>query len=734
MNMKKLFLASIILSFLFISKLSAQDRLLTLEEAVLKQKTSLAPKKLSQLQWIKGTSKYVYIDDDQFLVVGDITKPNEAVVKEFSRKEINQILASNKQDTVNSFPSIKSIDVDKIQLKSAKGIIEINRKKADTNDFVLDPTLPEKASNQDANNDKSYIAYTIDNNLLIYRPDNNKTIEVTRDIDINIVNGQSVHREEFGIFKGTFWSKSGDYLAFYRMDQTMVTDYPILDLTKQPASAKMIKYPMAGSKSHEVTLGVYKLSSNKTIFLNTGLPKEQYLTNIAWSPDEKSIYIAILNRDQNDLQLNQYDVKTGRYVKTLFQEKDAEYVQPLHPIQFVKEKSNLFIWESKKEGFNNVYLYDIDGKQIRNLTQSDPNGIPLEVTDVYDFDKDGKYLYFQAVPKDNVIRNIYRTEVSTGKITVLANEDGVNNAIFSEDGRYFINVNSSVKTPKKIDLYTTEGSKVKNLLEAPNPLKDYKMGTTEIFSIPAEDGTPLFCRMIKPADFDPSRKYPVMVYVYGGPNIQLVTNTWLGGGDMFLQYMAQRGFIVFTLDNRGTANRGSKFEQATFRQLGTIEINDQLKGVEYLKSLPFVDASRLGLFGWSFGGFMTTSLMTRTPGIFKTAVAGGPVIDWSYYEIMYTERYMDTPEANPEGYKKANLLNYVDKLTGKLLMIHGTSDDVVVWQNSLLYQKAAVDKGVQLDYYVYPGHLHNVLGKDRVHLMKKVSDYFIDNLLPINKP
>jgi dipeptidyl-peptidase-4 len=220
----------------------------------------------------------------------------------------------------------------------------------------------------------------------------------------------------------------------------------------------------------------------------------------------------------------------------------------------------------------------------------------------------------------------------------------------------------------------------------------------------------------------------VLVYLYNGPHSQMVTNSWMAGGELWYQYMAEKGFMVFTVDGRGTSYRGKAFEQATHRQLGTKEMEDQLKGVDYLKSLLYVDASRIGVHGWSFGGFMTTSLMTRHPGVFKVGAAGGPVIDWTYYEIMYTERYMDSPQDNKEGYEKNNLLNYVDKLKGKLLMIHGAQDPVVVWQHSILYQKKAVDKGIQLDYYVYPGHEHNVLGKDRGHLMEKITDYFIDNL------
>lgn len=266
------------------------------------------------------------------------------------------------------------------------------------------------------------------------------------------------------------------------------------------------------------------------------------------------------------------------------------------------------------------------------------------------------------------------------------------------------------------------------LLDAPNPLSDYVLGETSIFPI-INEGTVLYCRMITPPNYDKTKKYPVVVYVYGGPHAQMISNSWLAGSNLWMQLMAQKGYIVFTLDNRGSSNRGHEFESATFRNLGTIEMADQIAGVNYLKNLPYVDANRIAVHGWSFGGFMTTSLMTRQAGVFKVGVAGGPVIDWSLYEIMYTERYMDTPTENPEGYKNANLTNYVNNLQDKLLMIHGCDDDVVLWQHSLLYCKSAVDVGnTYLDYFVYPGHKHNVLGKDRVHLMQKITDYIIENL------
>ena len=272
------------------------------------------------------------------------------------------------------------------------------------------------------------------------------------------------------------------------------------------------------------------------------------------------------------------------------------------------------------------------------------------------------------------------------------------------------------------------GKVTQTLLKAENPYKDYKVGELTLFQLKAEDGTPLNARLIKPVDFDPKKKYPAIVYLYGGSHAQLVSDSWRGGADRWMEMMAQKGYVVFTMDNRGSAHRGIKFEQATHRQLGTAELSDQLKGVDYLKSQPWVDAARMGIYGWSFGGFMTTSMMLKQPDIFKAAVAGGPVMDWRLYEVMYAERYMDTPEENPEGFESANLLSKVKNLKGRLLLIHGTVDDVVVWQHSLSFLKKAVDEGVLVDYFVYPGHPHNVRGKDRVHLMRKITQYFEDHL------
>ena len=491
---------------------------------------------------------------------------------------------------------------------------------------------------------------------------------------------------------------------------------------------------MAGGKSHELTVGIFDMKTSKTIFLKTGEPKEQYLTNVAWSPDEKHVYIAVLNRAQNHLWFNCYNAATGDFEKTLFEETDEKYVHPMHTMQFVPKHDDLFIWQGERDGFNNIYLYNTKGELVRQLTNHvAPNvrmAYSIEVSDVLGFDESGETLFYTGINSKNVLGREIRYCMLNGETDdAISSGEGTHSALLSPNGKYLLDTYSSVTVPKTIDVITSSGKKLQSLLVAKNPLADYKLGKMRLFIVTAADGsTPLWCRMILPVDFDSTKKYPAIVYLYNGPNVQLITNSWNAGGDLWYQYMAEHGYIIFTIDGRGSANRGKLFEQATFRNLGTEEMNDQLKGVDYLKSKTYVDASRLGVFGWSYGGFMTTSLMTRHAGIFKTAVAGGPVIDWSYYEVMYTERYMDTPKENPDGYKNSSLLNYAGNLKGKLLLIHGTSDPVVVWQHSLMFLKKCVEKNTLPDYLVYPGHEHNVLGKDRVHLFEKITEYFSANL------
>lgn len=727
----------IISAFIALTPAVAQTRLLTMEEAVIKQKTTLAPAKLKQLMWIKGSNTYSFVavkNNEEVLETAAATgSPKDAL----TLSQLNAGMTAANQKSQTAFPAIAWENAKQFTFEADKQLLryDLGTKKvtvAATRDFGDD------AENTDVAGKTGYAAYTVKNNLFVY--DGKNSLIVTNDKDENIVNGKSVHREEFGIIKGTFWSPNGDLLAFYRMDQTMVTDYPIIDWTTRPATNHNIKYPMAGDKSHEVTVGIYDVSTGKTIFLHTGEPKEQYLTNIAWSPDEQYIYIAVLNRDQNHLKLNRYNVASGLIDKTLFEETSDKYVHPMHPPVFVPGNPNQFVWQSERDGYNHLYLYNTDGTLVKQLTKGN-----WVVTDFAGFDTKGTKAFYTSTAESPITRNFYSVDLKKGKITQLTQDhtpellnrkefsrddkQGTHTVLLSSSGDYILDNFQNAGIPRDTYVISTKNNKKsKRIFSAPDPLADYRLGAMSIFTLKADNGDDLYCRMFRPVDFDPAKKYPAIVYLYNGPNVQLVNNTWNGGGDLWFQYMAEHGYVVFTLDGRGSWNRGLAFEQATFRHLGTTEMKDQVVGIEYLKSQPFVDASRMGLFGWSFGGFMTTSIMLRYPDLFKAAVAGGPVIDWSYYEVMYTERYMDTPQDNPEGYKESRTMNYIDNLKGKLMLIHGTQDPVVVWQQSIMFLKACVDKGKQVDYFVYPGHEHNVLGKDRQQLYQKVTDYFMQNL------
>jgi len=688
----------------------AQGKILVPEDIMSSRK--LYPTSLNNIQW-QGNSGYYTWQEATLIMQGNVTDETKDTL--FTLNTFNELLQSAGKEAVKRVPSIKwkdnlsftfSIDNDYFTCKNGK--------------LLQDHSLPQEAENAEAAPVTNYMAYTLNNNL--YISTGSKQLTITDDKDKGIVNGQTVHRNEFGISKGTFWSPEGTQLAFYRMDETMVTEYPIVDITARVAELKSVRYPMAGMTSHQVTVGIYDIQTGSTIFLKTGEPKDQYLTNIAWSPDQKYLFIAVLNRDQNHMKLNQYEVSTGNFVKTLFEEKNDRYVEPQHPMVFIPGNHEQFIWQSQRDGFNHLYLYNINGQLIKQLTSG-----KWVITEMLGFDEPAKGIFYTSTAISPTQDQLFYVDLKTSKVKQLTSDTGNHYPRIRPDGKYFITSYNNLKTPSATLLVDTKNRKSRLLHKSDNPLKDYKLGQTSIFTIKADDNTDLYCRLIKPADFDSTQKYPVIVYVYGGPHAQMVTESWMSGG-LFLQYLAQKGYVVFTLDNRGSSNRGFEFESIIHRRVGEIEKADQMQGIKYLKSLPYVNADRIGIDGWSYGGFMSVNLKLSYPEVFKVATAGGPVCDWKYYEVMYGERYMDTPEQNPEGYKNASLVEHADQLQGKLMIIHGGIDNTVVWQQSQAFVKACIDHKKQLDYFVYPTHEHNVSGIDRAHLFRKIAGYFDENL------
>jgi len=565
------------------------------------------------------------------------------------------------------------------------------------------------------------VAYVKGDNLYVVDSQGH-TSQLTTDGSPDIVYGQSVHRDEFGIRGGLFWSPDGQRLAFYRMDQSMVKSYPLTNIFARETELEAIKYPMAGETSHKVTVGIYDLRTRQTIYLKTADPTDRYFTNIAWGSDAQTIYMKELNRDQTFMELISYDATTGARLEVVATEQDDKYVEPLTPIAFVPG-SDRYITQSQKDGYNHLYLYE-GSTLVRQLTSGQ-----WVVTQFLGFSRKDNSAVFVGTKDGNLQRNIYKVNIKTGMTTRLDNGRGVHNASLSASGLYVVDNYSEPDVPRKIDIINVSTGKRINYLTAADPWSGYTQPIIECGTIKAADGaTDLYYRMVKPHDFDPNKKYPTVIYVYGGPHAHNVQASWHYYTRGWEPYMAQKGYIVFVLDNRGSEARGKDFEQVTFRHLGVEETKDQMCGVDYLKSLPYVDADRLGVHGWSFGGFMTITMMTRHPDVFKVGVAGGPVIDWKWYEVMYGERYMDTPQANPEGYAESSLLTKAKNLKGKLQIIIGQDDPVVVPQHALGFLSECINAGTQPDFFTYPGEPHNMRGHQSVHLHERITQYFEDYL------
>lgn len=702
------------IAILFFAHVAFGQQELTLQDAVLEQYRKYLPEQPMVFDWIPESSEYTYLKGYVSLMKSSVKSSKDE--EWMTIQEANKILGS--------------------QLYWFSGMEWKNKSEFYVNDglnfYLLNPTSKTgkhihaiaKGENALLSNSSENLAFTVDNNVYISKGDmrieaTGKIIQVTSNVDKNIVSGQAIARSEFGITGGLFWSPNGKLLAFYQKDETNVHEYPLVDYTQTPGVLNAIKYPMAGQQSERPKVGVFSMETGKTVFIAPRGASDDYLTNLTFTPDNKFVVIAEVNRDQNHMWLNVYDALTGAFVKTLFEETNDKWIEPEHPAFFPHSTSNDFIWISEKDGFNNLYYYDFNGNLLKQLTSN-----KFVTKEVIEYNNGS--IYFSATGENPLNTLVYKVDLK-GNQTLVTKVDGTHNASISTDGKFIYDGYSSHQIPFEGKVWTSNGKMAKHILTASNPLQEIKYGSADIGTITSKDGTTLYTRLIKPSNFDPHKKYPVLVYVYGGPHAQMITNSWLDGASLWMYWLAEQGYLVFTLDNRGSAERGFAFESQIHRRLGTVEIEDQMSGVEYLKSLKYVDGNRLAVHGWSFGGFMTTSLMLREAGTFNVGVAGGPVTDWKYYEIMYGERYMDRPDQNEKGYEESSLITHADKLEGELLLIHGTSDNVVVMQHNMALVKKFVELGKQMDFFPYPMHEHNVRGKDRVHLMEKVLKFVLEN-------
>ena len=713
-----------ILSFLLVGSFAVAQNL-TIEETVLGPR-KYAPTTQTAQQWRKDSKSITYLSTDFSSLVEKSAANGWKASTLATKSEFETALKSkitNDEFTIRTFPfaiTWKTVNTFETEVAGKKNNYKVtydvvSKQITSVISYSIEGSQAKFASNHN-------VAWLQENNIRITTP-SGQVIEVTNDENKAIVNGsENVHRQEFGINSGMWWNEKGTQLAYYRKDETMVANYPLTNWNEREATNKDIKYPMAGMTSENVTLVIYDVASGKKVTIQTGEPKDQYLTMVSWEPSGKHIFIGILNREQNHLKFNKYDVATGAFVKTLFEEKASTWVEPQHALTFVPNNPSQFIYQTDFYGFNQMYLYNTDGKLLKNLAYKD-----VVVKELLGFDATNTKINYIGTSNNGLDRQLFQVDLKSGKTVQLTTVPGTHTASVSSDGTMVLDQYSNLTTPNEISILNIKNKMANtSLVKAENPFTGkIDLPKIEFITLTSADGTtPLNGRLIYPGNFDATKKYPVMVYVYGGSHAQLVNNRWLGGAGFFDIYMAQQGYVVFTLDNRGSDSRGKKFCDVNHRNLGVNEMADQMKGIEFLKSKSFVDADKIGVFGWSFGGFMTTSLMTNHSDVFKVGVAGGPVIDWKYYEVMYGERYMDTPQENPEGYERTSLLNKAKDLKGRLLIIHGAQDPVVVQQHSMNFVEACIKAGKQVDYFLYPNHEHNVSGRDRIHMYAKIADYF----------
>ncbi|MBE6198724.1 MAG: S9 family peptidase [Rikenellaceae bacterium] len=683
-------------------------KLLTIEDVVLNRE--LSPKSYSA-RWVGESDSYATVEGTNLVAVDARTGKRRTLI---TLDEVNELLSTN----FKSFPGYAFDDANSLVVGAHGKRNTIGLKECKV---LQQHTVPAGANLTRQAGKGGVYAYTRENNLYCW--DGEKEVAITAYDDKNIVCGQSVSRNEFGIGGGIFISPDATKIAFYKKDESAVTDFPLLDITTRTGTLKNIKYPMNGMASEIVSLGVYDIAKQTTVYMDvTDFDKERYLTNITWSPDSQRIYIQVLDRAQKNVHLNSYDAATGKLIKNILSEHNDRWVEPQHPLVFLESDPTKFIYSTdNRDGYWNLYLCDDEGN-VERLTKTDAS--------VQYVAQDAKAVYYTSAEVSPVDNHLFKVDLKSRKQTRLTMAEGWHDVVVSKSGKYFLDYYSSLNVPRVVELGRTDGKPAKELFRAEDPTVGYNYVPIELGTVKSADGKyDNYYRLMKPLDFDPTKKYPVIMYVYGGPHSQMVKNNYLASLRRWEMYMAQRGYVVFAMDNRGTSNRGAEFEKAIHRQCGQVEMADQMEGMKWLMSHDWVDKERIGVHGWSYGGFMTISLITNYPDIFKVAVAGGPVIDWKWYEVMYGERYMDNVHNNPEGFAKTSLIAKAKDLKGQLLICQGAIDPVVVWEHSLSFVRECVKNNIYtVDYYPYPCHEHNVMGKDAVHLYNKISKYFEDYL------
>ncbi len=573
--------------------------------------------------------------------------------------------------------------------------------------------------------DGSKVAFVRENNIFIKDLVSGEEMQITFDgKDRNIINGTTdwVYEEEFGFIKGFYWSPDGSKIAYYRFDESAVVEYEMQMWGELYPVMHKYKYPKAGEDNSIVSIHFYDLESGKIVDADLGDEKDQYIPRIKWSSRDGYLAIQRLNRLQNHLEILLTNAETGKS-SLIYDEENKYYIDITDHLTFTDE--NHFLITSEMDGYYHLYYYSMDGTLVRQLT----NG-KWDVTDILGFDSKRNLIYFEAAKSSPMNRDLMSVSLD-GKMQTLSQREGTNSASFSNNYDYYINNFSDANTPPYITLNRNDGKTVRILEENTGliaKIQEYGYLDREFIKIPTEDGIELNAWMIRPPNFDPEKQYPLLMYVYGGPGSQTVQNSW-GGGNLWYQMLAQNGIVCISVDNRGTGARGEEFKKMTYLQLGKYETIDQIAAAKYLAEMPWINDEHIGIFGWSYGGFMSTLCMTKGADIFDVGIAVAPVTNWKYYDNIYTERFMRTPQENPDGYEDNSPINFTDGLEGKYMLVHGTADDNVHVQNTIDLITALVESDKQFDLQIYPNKNHGIYGGNtRYHLYQRLTSFLLDTL------
>lgn len=649
--------------------------------------------------------------------------------------KVNTLVKSSDLDGITYFSDytfskdeskiVLATDVEPIFRHSTLGVFYVY----DTKNKSLVKISNEKIQEPTLSPDGKKVAFGLNNNLYVKDFETNQTTQITFDGEKNkIINGITdwVYEEEFAFVRAFEWNADGTHIAFIRFDETKVPEFSmdVYGNGLYPEQA-VFKYPKAGEANSLVSLHIYDIVSKKVNDVKVSKSyTDFYIPRIKWTNDANILSAQFTNRHQNELDLWMINA-SNMSSNLVLAEKDKAYIDVTDNLTFLKDNS--FIWTSEMDGYNHIYHYSKDGKLINQVTKG-----AWEVTNYYGFDEKNRTVFYQSVENGSINRDVYAIKIDGKNKKRLTQKEGTNSADFSADFTYFINTFSSATTAPEYTLHTSKDGKLVKVIKdnsaLQNSLKAYHLPTKE-FSTIAVNGNDLNMWMIKPADFDSTKQYPVLMYQYSGPGSQTVANTWNSANDYWYYYLAQQGYIVVSIDGRGTGFKGATFKKVTQNELGKYEVEDQIQAAKQLGEMDFVDSSRIGIWGWSYGGFMSSNALFKGNDVFKMAIAVAPVTSWRYYDSIYTERYMTTPQENPSGYDENSPIFHVDKLKGNFLLIHGSADDNVHVQNTMQMVEALIQANKQFEWMIYPDKNHGIYGGNtRLHLYTKMTNYIKENL------